>query len=428
MRLYEYESKKLCKRMGLSIPRQYGIIRKPSQINCLSIKFPCMLKAMVLSGGRGKAGGISKAGSLSLARIQAGKILGIYIDGSPVNSLLVEEAIDRIDGSCYIGITVDPATFNNAVIVSAAGGVDIEETARSRADSIWRKEITENSMELPLQISRAAARFLNRSLKGSLHLEKRLMRDISALYALYQKYDCKVAEINPLIITRSKTIAADAKIVMDDNALYRQWDILKDLGICGKRHDMGEATANEERARKSGIPYVDLLPESLEKEPDKLYVGLVPGGAGYGIFSIDEVVNIGNHYFKGKAVPVNFMDSGGGPSINKVIEMFNILMDHEMVDIIITSRFGGISSCDVFIRALVVCLRQRYERNLVLKPVFGRMVGTDLPGARAFLEKALKDTPDALKGLKMIAGNREIFARVMRRAIKEGFELKKGRL
>jgi succinyl-CoA synthetase beta subunit len=427
MRLYEYEAKKVFRRMGLRIPRQYGLIRIQSDLKKYNLRFPCMVKAMVLTGGRGKAGGIKKAVNLSKVRTHVKNLLNMNIKGYPADCLLIEEAIDPVNASCYLGVTVNPATFNCTVIASASGGVDIEETARSNPDSILRKDLPGNEAGLSASAGRDIARFLNRHLKGTKQLEKELADAACALYALYQKYDCRTAEINPLIISRSKAFAADAKIVLDDNALYRQSLLLEKLGIRRKRHDVCEATANEQLAEKLGIPYVDLLAQGSAKDAGKLYVGLVPGGAGYGIFSIDEAVSIGKRYFKGKVVPVNFMDSGGGPSIDKVSAMFSLLMEYDAVDIIITSRFGGISSCDVFIRGLVKCLRERYEKGLPLKPVFGRMVGTDLPSAKAFLEKALKETPDALKNLDMMVGNHEIFAEVMRKAIKKGFNLKKGR-
>jgi len=287
-----------------------------------------------------------------------------------------------------------------------------------------KKEIPENNMELPVRVANELAEFLKCSLKGDPKISKQIARIISSVYATYQKYDCKIAEINPLIITPEYPVAADAKIVLDDNALYRQGMLLEEFNIKSKRHDVSEATRNEQRAAEAGFPYVDLLAEGIKKDPVKLYVGLVPGGAGYGIFSIDEVANIGESFFGGKVVPINFMDSGGGPSVNKVAEMFNILMDNETVDIIITSRFGGISSCDIFIRGLIQAMRERYKKGLRMIPVYGRMVGTDLPNARVYLEKAKAETPEPLKDLEIAVGNRMIMADVIRNGIKKGFELK----
>jgi succinyl-CoA synthetase beta subunit len=146
-------------------------------------------------------------------------------------------------------------------------------------------------------------------------------------------------------------------------------------------------------------------------------VGLVPGGAGYGIFAIDEVQNVGDEFLGGQAVPVNFMDSGGGPSQQTVSEMFALLMDYELVDVIITSRFGGISSCDVFIKGLVDCLRERHAARQRVVPVYGRMVGTDLAAGRAYLEAARQQTPEELAALSMVVGNRQIMAEVIREAL-----------
>ena len=134
------------------------------------------------------------------------------------------------------------------------------------------------------------------------------------------------------------------------------------LGISENRHDVAERTKNELRAQAAGFPYLDLLPENFKKDPQKLYVGLVPGGAGYGIFSIDEVATIGKRFFNDRVVPVNFMDSGGGPTQSRVSEMFHLLMDYPVVDLIITSRFGGISSCDIFIRGLIKAVEERYKK------------------------------------------------------------------
>jgi len=204
--------------------------------------------------------------------------------------------------------------------------------------------------------------------------------------------------------------------------------LLQSMGIDprSKRHDVSEQTVFEAKAYKIGFPYLDLLenPDNFCEEEDKLYVALVPGGAGYGIFSVDEVVNVGNRYFDGKVVPINFMDSGGGPSLSKVADMFHLLMDHPVTDLIITSRFGGISSCDVFIRGLIMSLRDRYVQKRRMIPVFGRMVGTDLAAAREYLEKAKRETPEPLKDLHIVVGNQKIMADVIKDGIEYGFKIK----
>jgi len=422
MRLYEHEAKRIFQSEGIPIPKQYGVIHSPKELEELDVEYPVMLKAMVLVGGRGKAGGIKKARNPEEAKTGAGELFGLRIRGYPVDSILMEEAVEEI-GACYVGVTMDPAEFRNVVIVSAAGGVEIENVAKEHPGSIRKAKIAGNSPQLSEETAKKLASGLRKDLSGNTATTEKLAGIISKLYALYQSTDAKTCEINPLILTPEGPMAADAKLVLDDNALFRQAKLLEKLGVAGKRHDVAELTSNERRAQRAGFPYVDLLPENAPKEPGKLYVGLVPGGAGYGIFSIDEVANVGDRFFDGRVVPVNFMDSGGGPSQDKVAEMFHLLMDYDKVDMIITSRFGGVSSCDTFIRGLIQALRERYEEGKRMVPVYGRMVGTDLPSARAYLEKAKSAPSDpALDKMTIIVGNQRIMADVIKEGISKVFE------
>ncbi|MFA5102253.1 MAG: ATP-grasp domain-containing protein [Candidatus Thermoplasmatota archaeon] len=423
MKLYEHEAKKVFDTMGIPIPKQYGVIHSPKELDALTLRFPVMVKSMVLVGGRGKAGGIKKAKNKQEAKKIATELFTLRIKGFPVECVLLEEAVEET-GACYIGITMDPATFNNVVIISASGGVDIEQVAQQNPKAILKKEITDNSKELSKTVAQQLASSLNRSLHGKKETIQPLTTIISQLYAIYQRFDARLCEINPLIITPTGVVAADAKLVLDDNALFRQVELLELLGITEKRHDVAERTQNELRAQSAGFPYIDLLPQRVKKDQKKLYIGLIPGGAGYGIFSIDEVSTIGKRYFHDRVVPVNFMDSGGGPSQHRVAEMFHLLMDYPVVDLIVTSRFGGISSCDIFIRGMVQAVTERYENGKRMVPIFGRMVGTDLPSARAFLEKAKAESPEALQHVTIYVGNQRIMADVIREGIQNAFETK----
>jgi succinyl-CoA synthetase beta subunit len=424
MRLYENEAKRIFAREGIRVPAAFGLVGRAEDVKGLSgLRFPAMVKSLVLVGGRGKAGGIRKAGSLDEAVGQARKILGLRIGGYAVDRVLVEEAVEA-SGACYVGVTMNPADFNLTVIVSPAGGVDIEQVAREAPQKILTAELPGNDAELPAGEARRLASFLASGLGPGEATREALQAVVARLYGLFQRYDCKVAEINPLLLSPDGPVAADAKIVLDDNGLFRQADLLHDLGLAEIRHDIAEPTRNEVRAREAGFRYVDLLPEDHRKDPERLYVGLVPGGAGYGIFSIDEVANVGDRFFGSRVVPVNFMDSGGGPTVAMVAEMFNLLLDNEIVDLVITSRFGGISSCDVFIRGLVGCLRDRRRSGRRVVPVVGRMVGTDLPSARDFLERAKRETPDELEDMRITVGNRKIMAEIIKDGIRYAFERK----
>ncbi len=424
MRLYENEAKQVFEKEGIPIPRAYGLVLRAEDIREQpEMRFPVMIKSLVLVGGRGKAGGIRKAANAEEAAALANEILGRRIRGYAVDRVLVEEAIDA-SAACYVGVTMNPANFNVSVIVSPAGGIEIEQVSRDAPEKILTVEVPGNDGSLPEAKVLELASFLVSGLGLAKNARNGLQSVISRLYGLFQKYDCKVAEINPLLVTPRGPVAADAKIVLDDNGLYRQSELLQALGLREIRHDASEPTRNEVRAREAGFRYVDLLPEGHEKDPSRLYVGLVPGGAGYGIFSIDEVANIGDRFFGGRVVPINFMDSGGGPTGAMVSEMFNLLLDNGTVDLVLTSRFGGISSCDVFIRGLVGCLRDRGQRRARVVPVIGRMVGTDLPSAREFLERALRETPEVLKDMRITVGNQKIMADVIREGIRYAFDLR----
>jgi succinyl-CoA synthetase beta subunit len=426
MRLYENEAKQLFAKKGIPVPKQYGVVHSALELNGLNVHYPLILKALVLVGGRGKAGGIKKAKDQGEAKAKSDEIFKLGVKGYPVKALLVEEAVDQL-AACYIGVTMDPLTFNNVVIASAAGGVDIETVARETPGAIHRVEIPGNESKIPPNLVTGLARKLTEELPANVRAiasTEALAATISNVYSLYQEADAKICEINPLIITPTGPVAADAKIVLDDNALYRQAKLLETLGITDKRHDAAELTTNERKAQSNGFKYVDLLPEDAPKDPEKIYVGLVPGGAGYGIFSIDEVANIGDRFFQGRVVPVNFMDSGGGPTQHQVALMFHLLMDYDKVDLIITSRFGGISSCDIFIRGIVEAIRERHAEGKRIIPVYGRMVGTDLPSAREYLEKAKAETPEALRDMTIMVGNQVIMADVIKDGINAVFTAK----
>ena len=428
MKLYEYEAKQIFENFQIKIPKQYAIIKELEEINNLTLSFPIMLKAMVLIGGRGKAGGIKKVTSFEELKRTAEKMLKSSIHGFSVEKILLEEVVS-ISDEIYLAVTTDPATFDITIITSASGGIDIEKIAKTNPDLIWKKTIYDNAKELNDTVVDEAANFLSKNVSNTKEVKEKLKGTIKSLYLAFQDIDAKICEINPLVLTTENTlVATDAKIILDDNSLFRHEHLLKSIGIDprSKRHDISEQTIFEDKAYKIGFPYLDLLekPERFVKENDKLYVGLVPGGAGYGIFSIDEVVNVGKSFFQGKVVPINFMDSGGGPSLSSVADMFHLLMDHPVTDLIITSRFGGISSCDIFIRGLIMALRDRYLQKKRMIPVFGRMVGTDLAAAREYLEKAKRETPEPLKDLHIVVGNQKIMADIIKDGIEYGFKIK----
>jgi len=165
MKLYEYEAKKVFDKMGIPIPKQYNVIHSSKELDELKLKFPVMLKSMVLVGGRGKAGGIKKAKNLEEAKSIAGDLFKLKIKGFPVECILIEEVVEET-GACYVGVTMDPTTFSNVVIVSASGGVDIEQVAMEKPETILKKEIPDNNKELSKTIADDLASALATNLKS----------------------------------------------------------------------------------------------------------------------------------------------------------------------------------------------------------------------------------------------------------------------
>jgi len=192
-----------------------------------------------------------------------------------------------------------------------------------------------------------------------------------ALFKFFKSYDSKLAEINPLVITKSgELLAADARVSLDDDALFRHPDLAK-MGI-EKRHEEGELTPRELRARGNDIPYLDLDGN----------IGMFPGGAGFGIMGNDFI-----NYFGGK--PANFMDSGGGPTPERLAKMLELLDENPNVKVIFGARFGGISRCDDFAKGMVIFLRE----HGLSKPMVVRMTGNMWREGVKIFEEAKKETP-----------------------------------
>jgi succinyl-CoA synthetase beta subunit len=270
MKLYEYEAKQIFKKYGLEIPKQIAVIEKPEAIDNHQLSFPLMVKAMVLIGGRGKAGGIKKADNLDEAKEFINEMFQISIRGFPIEKILLEETVS-ISNEIYLAVTTDPATFDIVIVASASGGVDIEEVAKTNPELIWKHTIYDNPLELEDSIAEEAANFLTKNFPNAAEIKINLKEAITSLYSTFQNIEAKICEINPLIVTtHNQIIAADAKVVLDDNSLYRQEPLLKSIGIDprSKRHDVSEQTVFEAKAYRIGFPYLDLLesPENFVED------------------------------------------------------------------------------------------------------------------------------------------------------------------
>jgi succinyl-CoA synthetase beta subunit len=374
MRLYEFEGKQLFAEAKIPIPQGTVVSGLDEAAAAASaIGYPVVLKAQVLSGGRGKAGGIQFAKNESELREKAHAIFSTTIKGFPVERLLIEKKLP-VAREFYLGVTIDRARYQWTVIGSASGGMDIEEVAAKHPEKIVRLNLDPDAVMYTFQGIELAKKM---GLSGD---AMKTLADIACrLFRLFRKWDCKTAEINPLVqMEDGAFLAADSRISVDDDALFRHPE-LKERGI-EKRHEEGEMTPRERQAREWDIPYLDLDGN----------IGMFPGGAGFGIMGNDFI-----HHFGGK--PANFMDSGGGPTPERLARMLILLDENPQVKVIFGARFGGISRCDDFARGVVMFLKE----HGLSKPMVMRFTGNEWQeGVRIFAE-ARRENPKLFEKIEI---------------------------
>lgn len=374
MRLYEYEAKKLFTKFGIPITSG-EVIETPQQARAFAEKLnkPLVLKAQILSGGRGKAGGVKFANTPEEAEKRAEELFATKIKGFPVKKILADEKLD-IEQEFYLGVTIDRINYKLVILACSEGGVEIEEIARTDPRKIKRINLEVDEPFYPFQ-GLALAKWLGA--KGD---NLKVVGNIAvSLFKLFKQYDAKLVEINPLFLTREgKFVAADARASIDDDALFRHPE-LTEMGI-EKRHEEGEMTEREKLAREWGIPYLDLDGD----------IGMFPGGAGFGIMGNDFI-----QYFGGK--PANFMDSGGGPTPERLAKMLILLDENPNVKAIFGARFGGISRCDDFAKGVVMFLKE----HGLSKPMVLRMTGNMWEEGVKIFQEAKKGNPEIFKNIEI---------------------------
>lgn len=285
---------------------------------------------------------------------------------------MVEPKLD-IAHEYYVGVTIDRANYKIVVIASGEGGMDIEETAAKHPDKIVRKSY---SIHDPLYGFDAMG--VAKKIGIPAELTKQGTSIIQNLYKLFKAYDAKMVEINPLVLTKDgKLIAADSRISLDDDALFRHPD-LREQGI-EKRHEEGELTPREKKATEWEIPYLDLDGD----------IGMFPGGAGFGIMGNDFI-----HYYGGR--PANFMDSGGGPTPERLAQMLVLLDENPNVKAIFGARFGGISRCDDFAKGVIIFLKD----HGLSKPMVMRMTGNMWEEGVRLFEEAKRENPKLMEKIE----------------------------
>lgn len=373
MRLFEFEAKQLFAKH--KIPITEGVLcTTPAEARNAVTNFDGkgILKVQILSGGRGNAGGIKKVESPEEAESVAADLFEETVKGYPVEKILVDPLLE-IRREYYLGVTIDRSKYKVVVIGSPTGGVDIEEFAKKNPKKVYKE-----AFDIDEDIYSFEAYGIGLQMKFRKDKLKQVASIIMGLHKTFKAYDCKLAEINPLVETEDGLlVAADARISVDDDALFRHPE-LAEMGI-EKRHEEGEMTPREQEAREHGIPYLDLDGD----------IGMFPGGAGFGIMGNDFV-----NYYGGQ--PANFMDSGGGPSPERLAKMLVLLDENPKVKAIFGARFGGISRCDDFAKGVIMFLKE----HGLSKPMVMRMTGNNWEEGVRLFDEARKENPELFEQIE----------------------------
>jgi succinyl-CoA synthetase beta subunit len=330
MKIHEYQARNLFRKYGIPVPD--GVVChsvEEVEKNVPNNDKLRVVKAQVHVGGRGKAGGVKLAKTKAEAVEKAGQILGMDIKGLTVEKVLVADAVD-IEKEFYVGLINDRNSKSITLMASAEGGVEIEEVARVSPEKIIKLNIDPIMGLMDWQARKIALQLFS---------DPKEMRQAAAilvkLYRLYVETDSSLAEINPLVLTPERQVLAiDGKMNFDDNALFRQPEILK----------MREATEDEKKeieANEKGLSYIKLDGN----------IGCMVNGAGLAMATMDMIKLYGGE-------PANFLDIGGSSSPQKVVEAMDILLSDSNVKAVMINIFGGITRCDDVARGLVTALKE----------------------------------------------------------------------
>ncbi|HHN81180.1 MAG TPA: ADP-forming succinate--CoA ligase subunit beta [Methanomicrobia archaeon] len=352
MKLLEYEAKDIFVEYGIPTSTGY-VLEDVDNLKAILYKMglPVVLKAQVLVGGRGKAGGIKFANTEEEAVQKAQEILNMKIKDLPVKKLLVSKP-SQIEKELYVGFVVDRNKKKMTLLASTEGGVDIEQVAATAPDKIQRLDI-----DPVIGIQEFQCREVARRLGYTGKELRSLASIIYKLGRIMHDKDAELIEINPLAVTPEGFEALDAKLIIDDNSLYRQTEFKKDV------KDTQEYTDIEKSAMEAGLAYVELDGD----------VGIIGCGAGLVMASLDVV----NHY-GGK--PANFLDIGGGANAENMKKALEIITMKEGLKSIFINIFGGITRCDEIANGIL-----EFKPSV---PVYVRMMGTNEKEAREILNNA----------------------------------------
>jgi succinyl-CoA synthetase beta subunit len=358
LKLHEHEAKRIFAKYRIPTPTG-ETATTPAQAEEIAAKLnvPVMVKAQILVAGRGKAGGILFADTPREAELAAKKLLGAEVKGVRVRSVLIEEKISA-QKELYLGITVDRAQRCYVAVASSEGGMDIEEVAAKLPEKIVKVFIN------PVYgFQSYHARYLARKMG---YTGKQMLSLASTFFGLYRlaiDYDVELVEINPLMEKPNREfVAADTRIIIDDNALYRHAE-LQSRPAEGKI----EQTTQELEAQKSGLAYVQL-------EGD---IGIIGNGAGLVMATLDTIQLYGGN-------PANFLDIGGGASAEKMATALNMVLSDARVNAVFINVLGGITRCDEVAKGIL----EERKRAGFAKPMVIRLVGTNEEEGRRMLTEA----------------------------------------
>ncbi|WP_457568827.1 ADP-forming succinate--CoA ligase subunit beta [Desulfurobacterium sp.] len=387
MKIHEYQAKEIFKKYGLPVPR--GIVAHSAQEAkqaAEELGTPIVVvKAQVHAGGRGKAGGVKLARSPEEAAEIAAQMIGSRLktyqnpEGLPINVVLIEAGVN-IDKEFYVGMTLDREVSRPVLMVSAAGGMEIEEIAKTNPELIIKEHVDPVTGLMPFQARKIAFKIGLTDKKVISQFVKLAM----TLSKMYFDLDASLIEVNPLVLTKEgDLICLDAKIDFDDNALFRHKDILE-------LEDTTQIDPLELEAKKWDLNYVKLDGN----------IGCMVNGAGLAMATMDTIKFYGGE-------PANFLDVGGGATVERVAAAFKLLLSDENVKAIFVNIFGGIVRCDRIAGGIVEAAKQvKLDRPLIV-----RLEGTNVELGRKMLEESglniipAKDMADgAQKAVKAAKG------------------------
>ncbi len=357
MDLYEYQGKELFRRFGIPVSEgRFAETAEAARAAAEEVGGPVVVKAQVLTGGRGKAGGIKLADDPADAEAKARDILGLDIGGHVVRKLWIEKASD-IAKEYYLSITFDRGVKAPLYMLTTEGGVEIEQVAEQSPDALSRLHVDPLEGFQPYQ----ARRLIYGAGIDDPNEQKQLLGIIEKLYSCFVESDAMLCEINPLIVTPDGELRAlDSKFTVDDSALFRHPDV-------AEMRDVEAADPQERFAREKGVTYVKLDGS----------VGILGNGAGLSMSTVDVVVVAG-----GK--PANFCDLGGGGDAQGVVDALEVITSDEQVRSIFFNIFGGITRCDEVARGILTAL----EQMKIELPIVVRLDGTNAEEGRRLLAEA----------------------------------------